>query len=404
MAEAAAPSPASGRATPFPSPPGLELTPGAPTTGDAQNGPSAAGSGSSLYEDVKQAVLRDVDLKVVETVAGLWQKGKQMLKEVQQKSNEKAEKLESAVSKCVERQRKLESDNEQLKQVLSDLAVRLTMLSTAMGGASASPANGSATCAATCTPLASPGATTAGGSSTASATPPLTNTQGSPSDFFGNGAACLDSYGALPEVPNFPFPVSHPQPAAAPLSLAEALSAQSPTGTQPSHSQPTPLSLVSSLPPSSAPEVFSFTLRKADENDLGLNVSHHKDDRTLSVEGVRAEGAVGAWNRQCLAGAFPEKAVRQGDKIISVNHVSNDPEKMLEECKEKHLLRLTIARGEGPPPEGVASQGVAGGFSPMPVGGLTPLRADASEFVPMGAASPAPTATASVAEETGAEA
>ena len=54
---------------------------------------------------------------------------------------------------------------------------------------------------------------------------------------------------------------------------------------------------------------------EADGADLGLNVSHHESDRVLRVEGVRAEGAVEAWNRQSV----DHKAdcnLRQGDRPL----------------------------------------------------------------------------------------
>jgi len=108
-------------------------------------------------------------------------------------------------------------------------------------------------------------------------------------------------------------------------------------------------------------------LRKADGSDLGLNVSHHEEDKALRVEGVRPEGAVEAWNRQCVGSTASEKAVLSGDRIVSVNGVSNDPAKMLEECRDKQLLKLTVIRGEAVP------------APKTPV-----LRADAPEFVPPG--------------------
>jgi hypothetical protein len=128
-----------------------------------------------------------------------------------------------------------------------------------------------------------------------------------------------------------------------------------------------PVSLAGHLLPT--PVCFSFTLRKADGTDLGLNVSHHEEDKALRVESVRPEGAVEAWNRQCYGSASTEKAIIAGDRIISVNSVGGDPAKMLEECRVKQLLKITVVRGEAPKP--------------------TSMRAEASEFVPGGAAAAA---------------
>uniref|UniRef100_A0A7S0AMZ5 PDZ domain-containing protein n=1 Tax=Pyrodinium bahamense TaxID=73915 RepID=A0A7S0AMZ5_9DINO len=149
------------------------------------------------------------------------------------------------------------------------------------------------------------------------------------------------------------------------------------------------------------PMVFSFTIRKADETDLGLNVTHHERDRVLCVESVRADGAVDAWNRQCLGGVLPEKAVLPGDMIISVNNVAYDPERMLEECKERRLLRLTISRG-GLPPGELPLQAGTGAAATTPAGAGTPasgtsLRADAPEFAPRAAATPTAPAAAAMA-------
>mmetsp|Transcript_118771 Transcript_118771/g.322250 ORF Transcript_118771/g.322250 Transcript_118771/m.322250 type:complete len:210 (-) Transcript_118771:163-792(-) len=171
----------------------------------------------------------------------------------------------------------------------------------------------------------------------------------------------------MADIPPFPFP--GPVAGTVPLSLAEALCSQAPL------QQRTQLSLATSLSPTAAPgpEVaptpgqFTFTLRKADGADLGLDVSHSHKDKALRIEGVRPEGAVEAWNRQCHGGVAAEKVVREGDKIVSVNSVSHDPDRMLQECKEKQLLKLTIVRGERVPKA---------------------MRAEASVFVPQGAEPP----------------
>lgn len=131
--------------------------------------------------------------------------------------------------------------------------------------------------------------------------------------------------------------------------------------------------------------MFSFTLRRAENTNLGLGVSHHEFDKVLCVESVRAGGAIEAWNRQCLNSPNPERAVMTGDRIISVNAVSYDPDQMLEECQKNQLLHLTFCRGEGPlpmPPQGTGS-------TPL----KPTLRANASEFVPSAASvSEAPSA------------
>lgn len=337
-------------------------------------GEVTAANRAEVVEAVRRALIRDVDTKVSEKVEELWNRGEKMLGQVHQRQQKKADELSLEIGRCIEKQRGLEAENEQLKQVLSGLAARLTLLGTTFGGG-------------VC--CASPDGPTTAGSSVASVSPG-TRTSGT-SELFspvgGAGSVAADSYSApLPEVPAFPFPAQSPASTAPQLSLAEALGAPAAPVQPPAGLGPMPLSLASSLPPSplEAPQVFSFTLRKADETDLGLNVTQH--DQVLVVEGVRPDGAVDAWNRQCMGGAFSEKAVLRGDRIVSVNDVSYDPEKMLEECKEKQLLRLTLVRSDMPLPDAPV-QAAPGLSSPSErKAPTTSLRADACEFVPMSAA------------------
>eukprot|EP00435_Cladocopium_sp_Y103_P040697 s950_g11.t1 len=137
--------------------------------------------------------------------------------------------------------------------------------------------------------------TTAAGSLTT--TPQrATQSEGTPADAIGEVSA------SPPEVSAFPFASM-----AAPLSLAEALSSSlsSPV-------PPTPLSLAKTLAGEAAspavptapwpPQVFSMTLRKADGAELGLNVKALDSQKVVLVEGIRADGAVEAWNRPRNAG------------------------------------------------------------------------------------------------------
>mmetsp|Transcript_122498 Transcript_122498/g.357687 ORF Transcript_122498/g.357687 Transcript_122498/m.357687 type:complete len:413 (-) Transcript_122498:2-1240(-) len=330
----------------------------------------------AAFEALRRAVLEDVDARVSERAEELWARGKQMLSQIQQKHKESSAKLSEEVTRCCEVQRTLEAENGKLKEVLHGLAARLSALAPPPEPKEALMGSPGATTASSCTPQQSKVSCDA--ASTGPFTPGSGDTFGShllctPSEAAGAGPECK-----LPEVPRFPFPA--PQSPGAPLSLAEAL------GTQTPHR--TPLSLVNSLTPTPLPEVapafmphsaasnamFSFTLRKADGADLGLNVSHHEHDKVLRVEGLRPDGAVEAWNRQCAGGACAEKAVLKGDQIISVNSIAYDPVKMLEECRDKQLLRLTVIRSDqaGAPAEAGAP------------GRCGALRADARAFVPGG--------------------
>lgn len=163
--------------------------------------------------------------------------------------------------------------------------------------------------------------------------------------------------------------------------------------------------------------VFSFTLRVAEGVDLGLEVCHHDGGDALHVQGVKPGGAIEAWNKQCVGGPAAGKAVNVGDKIVSVNDFCK-PKEMLQQCREKKMLRLSVSRGVGDPncdviaalynqtrarlnsgPAAFAStgfQGAAAGGSaaaaalastscPLPKLPGSPLRSDAADFVPSAA-------------------
>jgi len=277
------------------------------------------------------------------------------------------------------KEKELEAGNAQLKLALQGMTARCSLMGQ---GYLAKDLN-----------MLSPDVSTAPGLSVAPSegTPsqgtPTTQASSSPNPAISSAVTSgCETPKLLPGVPGFPFP-SAVGLQAAPLSLAEALGQATPPLRQ-------PVSLVSSFTAAhaqamSAPfannnqsmlglfggsGIFSFTLRKADAVDLGLKVSHFDEDLCLRVEGVNPEGAVDAWNKACL-GTMSGKIVFPGDRIISVNKIQYDPEKMLEECRDKQLLKLTIARGDvdlppKPSPEGVQSAG------------KHELRADASVFVP----------------------
>lgn len=335
----------------------------------SQLGPHA--NRTQIVEAVKEAVIQEVDQRFSAATEKLWKRGKQVMMKLEQKHREETMQLTEELSKYTEKQRACEEEQERLKQVLQQLASHITMF-----GNNFNHKN-----------LQSPGAE----SSTVAGHSPQAATEGSSPGPFSPGSAAfvgllsdmtgsvlrseLESAakGKLPDVPAFPSFTQAPM--AAPLSLVEALGTQTP--------KRTPLSLASTLAASEGSAfgrsagtgTFSFTIRKADGADLGLNVSHNTTEPVLKVEGVRADGAVEAWNKQCAGGLSQEKIVIAGDRIISVNATSFDPEKMLEECKEKQLLKLTIVRADTPVPP------IPGHNAALKT---TSLRAEASVFVPSG--------------------
>lgn len=285
-----------------------------------------------------------------------------MLKQIDQENQQHSTQFIEELAQRREKQELLKAEQDHLRTLLTGMVQQFSMI-----GAVYSPASSLVPPVPTASAAESSSGSVAGSAASASGLEEPPCQLG-----YANGAFPL-----LPAMPDFPFPpvtgvTSTP---ATPLSLAEAL------GPEAAVASAVPVSLLGSLshgvsPDTSTPTVFSFTLRKAENTDLGINVSHHEHDKVLWVEGIRAEGAVEAWNRQCISNAAAEKAVMPGDRIISVNAVIGQPMKMLEECRDKQLLKFTIERG------GAAQRpSVVAAASPK---AATTLRADADEFVPGG--------------------
>lgn len=295
-------------------------------------------------------------------------KAKQMFQQMHQRQKERNASLMGEVQRCQQNCVAMEQENDKLKQAIALLLQRFAQLGEIFSGSELAH-------------LAS--------TSSAPGTPPLLSApkagaqaKNPPTSPPGIDNAEAQANAAIPSLPEFPL-----------LSFSEAL-----CGTPQGPSFRTPLSLAQMLTPqtcsseggllpSSWPAVapslamppsgmlaasvfqsahFSFQLRKADGADLGLNVQ--SVDQVLRVEGIRAGGAVEAWNRQCAGGPTAEKVVLVGDKIISVNGVSYDPQKMLEECRDRQLLKITIVRGDRPMPAPVT----------LPAKACPPTAADAS--------------------------
>lgn len=337
-----------------------------------------------MVEAIRELVLQDVDSKVTEKVDALWARGRQMLCQIQQKHLETTQQLTEEVTRCLEKQQAQEAENERLRQHLHDMATRFSMLGHICSGVSLGTVSSGVTEA-----LASgshrPGATenqesgiitppisvaVRGGdgasSSSCSPTPPSVSVASSSG---AGGHICTTSaagVAALPEVPAFPLPTSFPA-SPEPFRVASVSGGAAPTVTAAAAAA---AALATNGGTSDSCCVFTLKLRKADGTDLGLNLSHHEFGQVLRVEAVRPDGAVEAWNKQCVGSdGSALKAIQPGDSIIVVNDVAQDAKKMLEECKDKRLLKLTIARGEIADALGSASR--------QPC-----LRADAAAFVP----------------------
>lgn len=110
---------------------------------------------------------------------------------------------------------------------------------------------------------------------------------------------------------------------------------------------------------------FSFTLRLADDVGLGVDlVASWDGSQALCIQEILQNGAVAAWNKQCFDGTSMRlKAVWPGDTIVAVNGKMEYLD-MLDECKHKMLLKLTVFRHDSAavPTDCYWSSLQAGGF------------------------------------------
>lgn len=477
--------------------------------GSGTNGHAAVTSKSEmpfgyLDDKIREAVQDEIDKQVSERVSAMWEKGRKAMSQTSAKHDKQLTELAAEVGRCQERQKELESENTELKKVLTQLADRFRQLGTVFSGpgqageipvesawgASCPPPNGlpppppkkdkdspvhSASRGEptqaekwlldTVTRKSSWVNNDGDASSSASTATPLNHPATGLADLLDScpaSASSRSSQGIAADCPNVP-PYLEPYPKdteakvsvnAAPLSLADALGPPLGAGSAaptPSSVAPTPLSLATSLPPASpslppgleaavsmTPGVslpnlanmpaemfsmlnaaaiagqrgyttFSFTLRRADDVELGLTVSPTDDNKALRVEAIREDGAVESWNRQCVTNLNPfalqgpdNKTVKPGDMIVGVNSSSLDADAMLGQCKDKALLKITILRGPMGMEEAALmalyEQGQASGDSAAGASGASStMRAEAAAFVPMGG--PLPEGTTKEAAE-----
>lgn len=342
----------------------------------------------TLVDEVRRTVLEDVDLKLSDKMKDLWSRGNKMLKQIEHENQQHSAKLLEELTQRQQKQEALRAEQEHLRTLLTSMVTQFSMLGAIYSApsTSAGPAGAAGTISPTASAPSAPSTpclgfvatgSAAGDASTASgaaSTSLASVLQDSPQQETGAPAYGGAAFPPLPAMPEFPFPplsadlLAAPPGIATPLSLMEALGSETPLSSAAVSFNMSPLPLQENI--------FSFTLRKADGTDLGINVSHHEHDKVLRVEGVRPEGAVEAWNRQCMGSAMAEKTVLAGDKILSVNGIVGEPAKMLEECRDRQLLKFTVLRGTG-----------GGLFAAPPTPLATPttttLRADACEFVPL---------------------
>lgn len=284
-------------------PPSLEAPPGLAPTPGLEGPPGLSpparvdlvqemtkSCSAAFAEELSRSVREDVDAQMAQAAEVLWDRGRQAVRNLEQLQVERTAKLEGELRQCVEAQKALEQENEELKGTLTDIARRLAHLG-------AGPPT---------IPNMGPSFRSDGESSTRFHTP-----VGSPVP----APESLSSpWAGLPSVPAFPNGGMSPSP--------EALAAMHGGMDDGSNTY------------------FHLTLRRADDVPLGLDVSSGEDGPWLTVESVRSGGAVEAWNRQC---SNEVRAIIAGDRIISVNGVE-EAQGMREECRTKRLLRIVVSR------------------------------------------------------------
>uniref|UniRef100_A0A7S1PKK0 Uncharacterized protein n=1 Tax=Alexandrium catenella TaxID=2925 RepID=A0A7S1PKK0_ALECA len=150
MAQAIGPPPMACGA-PFQLPPGLEYrcsfmggwsssaaTDAAGWPGEA----SAEHAHNTLPTAIEEAVVGYVGDKVTDQVEQMWKAGKDMLNGVENSQRQQAEAVSQEIAKCLERQRALEMENRQFKEIFADMAGQLSFLETVLGARGGTPAPG----------------------------------------------------------------------------------------------------------------------------------------------------------------------------------------------------------------------------------------------------------------------
>lgn len=83
---------------------------------------------------------------------------------------------------------------------------------------------------------------------------------------------------------------------------------------------------------------FKITIDKTNGTRMGVDVDH-QDGATLLVDAITG-GLMGAWNA-----ADPNKAVKQGDRIVEVNGIRGDVLQLVDECKKNKVLEMVVRKG-----------------------------------------------------------
>lgn len=332
-----------------------------------------------LVREVTAAVREHIEYKTAAAVDCLWQKGQRAMQHLQQQQLNQTSQLQSQLVACADAHQKLQQENAMLRSGLEALMKHLTLVLGAPPHAAGMPPGMPPGIPPPCAPGATgvapsgPAPSQANAESTPSiSTRTLKRAQSNTSD----GADFLTPFGTpVVGAPSAAeeFAAEIAAPGLSPFGFPVGPSSCGGTGSETPSPNPMAAAAASAAAAALQAPTFSLTLRRADNVPLGLDVVGDPNSDALLVEGIRLGGAVEAWNRQCHGDS---REIRRGDRIIMINGVK-DADSMKEECLNKHLLRMTVVRGEAashtPTSAAVAAAAASGS------GGL---RAEAHEFVP----------------------
>lgn len=342
----------------------------------------------SLRAEARQMAGDRLDEKAKE----LFELAEEKLRQFDGRQQEVTDRLEEEMRRCREHTQRLQEDREQMHRTIVYLQERLEIAeaAAAAAGAFAPPGLGPWASPGAASPLLHPAVPASERATVAAATagqtpvtPPLEPLQGLPG-LRGSGGdktpsppsspdpslirTCYkedeDDWGDIPGSPQLPPPAVLKSPktsgrATTPRPLGAGTPPRTPKlALTPQRSARSSAILGASTPMKSplvaaSPFVicegggcvFGFTLRIAHGVELGLEVTHGGDQKGLKVIGVKPDGAIAAWNRQCVSGPGAGKEVKFGDRIVAVNGTS-EAAHMLNECREKRMLKLTVVRGD----------------------------------------------------------
>jgi hypothetical protein len=326
-----------------------------------------------VADEVRHAILKEVDAEVHERLHSVWRQGAKEAKQLQLENEQSTDQLLQSVALFKAAQENLEAENQNLRLLLLNLSEHLSQLSTSSCKLSdpwsccpaASPSHTPSTCA---TPSGSvcdfgsiPSASAlarAFSSSSVAGTPAGVLTPSSDCGF-PQTPSNLEHGSFLEAPPGLSFGqvnasprlVAAPKMVGAPLSLADALGFSSPKKVScpetpgrappvspPRHAAPSEIDFSESVDAF----IFGLTLRVADAANLGICTS--STGPVLRIDSIQAGSAADAWNRQCSSSGAAERVLCSGDQIVGVNDVYGDAQAMAAECKRTKLLRLQIVR------------------------------------------------------------